>query len=256
MSIEGYSSYGLHFLRMGNKRPSLANIKPSHSIMFDEFGSYLPEDRSIRILDCGCGMGHKLYLLSLLGYKNLTGVELVKEQADIAREDLNGKADVHNVDAFAWLPQHAKKFDVVLCYDVLEHIPVDRAIEFAMLIRNSMKEGGIAFFRVPNMSAIAAQYSRYLDITHVTGYTEFSLMQLFDLAGLSDHKLLNLRTPLDLSLWRPWAPFRGLCLRDTANRFVHYLVYTLRGQRPRPRAYGFNILMCTKVSGRPMERNL
>jgi 2-polyprenyl-3-methyl-5-hydroxy-6-metoxy-1,4-benzoquinol methylase len=256
MSKKRFARYELHYARMDNKRPSLTKIKPSRSTIVEEFGGYLPEERSISILDCGCGMGHKLYLLNLMGYKDLTGIELVKEQADIAREELKGKAAVHNSDAFDWLPLHKGKFDVVLCYDVLEHIPIERVIEFGELMHDSLKSGGIAFFRVPNMSAIVAQYSRYLDITHVTGYTEFSLMQLLDIAGFVEHRLINTRIRIAPLLWRPWAPLRGLGVRDLANRLLHRLIYALRGQRPRPKAYGINILMCTKAASRPEQKGL
>ena len=46
------------------------------------------------------------------------------------------------------------------------------------------------------MANLFASYSHHIDITHVTGYTEYSLMQVLDQAGFHEHR------------------FRSSCLED------------------------------------------
>jgi len=47
--------------------------------------SLLPKDRSISILDAGCGKGEFLSVLQHSGYKNVTGIEICKEFAEYCR---------------------------------------------------------------------------------------------------------------------------------------------------------------------------
>ena len=58
-------------------------------------------------------------------------------------------------------------------------------------IRQALAEGGTVVVRVPNMSNVLASFGRYGDATHVTGYTEYSLMQVLDQAGFENHHIVE-----------------------------------------------------------------
>ncbi len=236
-----YSKYQLHYARMGNKRPSLQVTDYVISKAYDLMKTFLPPDKEIKILDCGCGVGLQLYILNELGYKNLTGIELLEQQAEVAREEMEGKADIFTSDAFDWLPEHENEFDFVLCYDVLEHIPATKAIEFTTLIHKSLKKDGIAVFRVPNMSSILASHNMYMDITHVAGYTEYSLKQLLDVAGFVNHGVASRNIFTGLKRWRPWAPWRGV--REVVNWALHVILFGIKGVGKWPSAFEGNIVM-------------
>jgi len=84
------------------------------------------EEKSIRILDYGCGSGQLLTYLRLLGYDNLTGVDLRSQEA------LNQVNTMHNNMGFGSdifftydgvsLPFDDSSFDIILSQQVLEHV--------------------------------------------------------------------------------------------------------------------------------------
>ena len=91
------------------------------------------------------------------------------------------------------------------------------------------------------MASLLAAFSRYLDVTHFIGFTEFSLVQCLELAAFEDPRLLRDPTGWQPGAWRPWAPFRGLGLRWLLNVFIHKFVYAARSQRPRPTRFAYNL---------------
>ncbi len=66
------------------------------------YGSFLPTDKSSHILDIACGAGAFLYFLKKEGYVNSHGIDLSKEQLDVARR--MGITDVEEADFFKYLP--------------------------------------------------------------------------------------------------------------------------------------------------------
>jgi hypothetical protein len=86
----------------------------------------------------------------------------------------------------------------------------------------------------------------YLDFTHLVGFTEFSLMQVFDLSGFSGHQIVRKRRRIQMRGWRPWSPLRGLGLTTIANDYLHKIIYRLRSQTPRPTVVDYNLEMWTQ----------
>jgi len=233
-----FRTYQEHYTRMRNEEPDWdsAEIYPARYACAKP---WLPEDRQARILDFGCGWGHQLMGLWCAGYKNLDGVELVPEQAAITARCAADRATITCMDGREFLAEKRNLYDLIILNDILEHIPTGEALPLLRLIRDALRPGGTVVIRTPNMANVVAPYSRYLDITHVAGYTEFSLMQLLDLAGFEDHQVV----PEDLSLssWRPWVPWRGLKLTTRLNIIGHRILYWLRHTNPCPTVYGSNV---------------
>lgn len=237
-----YETYRTHYERMGNLRPSVEVVPDIARVdAWKPWMRGLPGDA--KILDCGCGFGHQLLALKHLGFVNLHGIEIVEDSCRIAREELAGAAEVTLADAFEYLPRHAGEFDVVILNDVLEHVPREHTVPLLRLIRSALKPGGVVHLRVPNMSSLLASYSMFLDVTHVTGFTEYSLMQALDLAGFEHHRLVSSRPRL---LWTPRMPRRmGLrlvrLLLWLADVALHRVAYLLRAQLPLPRETSINL---------------
>jgi len=252
---DNFATYALHYERMGNRRPS-------EQVLPDEVrGEYwkpwmdnIPKDA--RIIDIGCGAGHQLFALKLLGFSNLTGIEFTEILSATAVEELGSAATITLIDAFDFLPEHRAEFDVAFVNDVLEHIPADMTIDFLRLVKDALTPGGVISIRVPNMSTLLAQYIRYMDFTHVIGFTEFSLMQALDLAGFQNHRLVSSRPEFVFSIFRPWRTIRRMLaiIVYQTNRAVHHALYLLRMQYPKPTEFAYNIDMISVAQ--PNHQNL
>ena len=144
-------------------------------IRFYETGvvPYLPKDRSLKILDIGCGMGFLLMALQKAGYANSMGIDVDKSQVESCRmKNLNV---IQVSDTFSFLKEHAEEFDIVTAFDVIEHIPVGVQIDFVRNAFTSIKKGGQFIVTTPNANSVIASRNRYIDYTHHCLFTEISL---------------------------------------------------------------------------------
>lgn len=240
MSANGFKDYALQYERMHNQKPDwdLAEKEPEQ---FACDKPWLPHRRDVRILDFGCGWGNQLLSLWSAGYRNIEGVELAREQAEIAARCARNRVKIVCQDGRELLAREKGSYDLIIINDVLEHIPRDEALSLLSSARDAVVPGGTVVIRVPNMANILAAYSRYLDVTHLTGYTEFSVMQLLDQAGFHDHRFVPDRWGWSPLSWRPWIPWRGLAIRACTNHLVHRFFYWLRGLTPKPTVFHANL---------------
>lgn len=149
---------------------------------------YLPKDKTIRILDIGCGMGFLLQTLNNLGYERISGMEASKEQAEICQE--KGLDVMYSEDTVEELQKRPEMYDLILCIDVLEHIPVSQQLSFIQAIHASLRSHGKFICTVPNANSVLASRWRYIDWTHHASFTEHSLDFLLYNAGFSDILIL------------------------------------------------------------------
>ena len=96
------------------------------------------------ILEIGCGTGPNLEMLSKHG--NVKGLEYSDYSLEIVRRTLSD-IPVRK----GWLPDNIdvwrQRFDLVCCFDVLEHVADDKAALRA--IKDVMKENGVLFLALP-----------------------------------------------------------------------------------------------------------
>ncbi|MCK5599524.1 class I SAM-dependent methyltransferase [bacterium] len=173
--------YGKHYSRL-NRESKSTFIRSSYK---SELWFLKDLDRSIKILDLGCGQGILLRYLCYLGFTSLTGVDISSSQLEAAEKTLPDSVRLEKDSAIDFLGKNRNAFDLIISYDILEHIQEDLAPELLELVFGSLKTHGRAIFRTPNMGSLLGIYSRYIDITHKTGYTEYSLMQLLDASPFS-----------------------------------------------------------------------
>lgn len=134
---------------------------------------YLPIDRNISILDIGCGMGFTMLALQDLGYYNIEGIEIDKEQC---RSCWNKNLKVTHVDdSTDYLKKRPENYDLILCLDLIEHIPLIEQIDFLSMVFFSLKPKGKIICTVPNANSVLACRWRYNDWTHHISFTEYSL---------------------------------------------------------------------------------
>ena len=83
------------------------------------------------------------------------------------------------------MAERAGSKDLILCLDVLEHVPKTGQLAFASAIRQALKPGGRVILTVPNASSALASRWRYIDFTHETSFTEHSIDFLLFNSGFS-----------------------------------------------------------------------
>ncbi|MDA2931662.1 class I SAM-dependent methyltransferase [Nitrospinae bacterium AH-259-F20] len=101
------------------------------------------------LLEVGSANGHFLDSARALGW-NVTGVEINRFGCEYARDAL-GLDNIHNCDLLdANFPSEA--FDVVVMWDVLEHLP--RPMATLCEVWRVLKLGGMVFIYVPNFDSV------------------------------------------------------------------------------------------------------
>lgn len=114
-----------------------------HKKRVNKICSLVPDNKDI--LDCGCGSGILVYLLSKKA-KSISGVDIRKECIDFCNRKIGGnfkQGDLMTLNL-------NKKFDVVICSDVIEHFyPKDRENVLRNLDKH-VKEGGMLILTFPS----------------------------------------------------------------------------------------------------------
>jgi len=162
------------------------------SIEFDvHYQKVMPDDKSANILDLGCGTGQFLYYLMGKGYQNIFGIDVSPQQIEYCEKNITRKVKL--VDAFEFLKETDRVYDIIAAHDVLEHVSKEKMLNLISSIYRSLKDKGVFIVRVPNMSNPFSLDSRYRDFTHETGFTDKSLYQVLWNAGFRDIQLSSTR---------------------------------------------------------------
>lgn len=146
------------------------------------------------LLDLGCSSGSFLEFMRSESWK-LYGIEMSPEVARVAEERSKAQVFVGDIiDA----PFPRESFDVVTCFDVLEHLYEPRRV--MARVGEWLKQGGIFYVLVPNVDSAEARvfgsYWHGLELPrHLFHYSPASLKFLADSAGLHEVSLETRRNP-------------------------------------------------------------
>lgn len=102
-----------------------------------------------KILDIGCSFGSLIYNLYRLGYRNIYGLDV--NEGFIKNGQNLYKEIAHNIQIYDGkkLPFDDELFDVVLMFDVIEHIPdVERFLKEE--VYRVLRRSGTFIFQTPN----------------------------------------------------------------------------------------------------------
>jgi SAM-dependent methyltransferase len=206
--------------------------------------------RNSRILDAGCAQGHLLAALQRVGFTDLTGVDLSSQLLQTASRLVPCarliESDIR--DFLAGCPDEA--FDIIFFHDVLEHLPREVTIPLLQAFYRVLAPGGRLSLRVPNLGALTGGQNAAIDFTHITHFTEHSLLQVLEAAGFDPTRVyLECQAPRLFWSWRKphRAFFRFLNrLRWHLNNGVHLALYLLADFRPRPTVFDPNLLVIAR----------
>lgn len=148
----------------------------------DMIAEHFPPDRGATILDIGCGYGAILYSARQAGYQRLMGVDVSAEQVDAARRlGIEGVVQGDLLATLAGLPEASQ--DVVIAFDVIEHLTREDLIPVVDAVNRVLKSGGRWIINVPNGESPLFGRARYGDLTHEIAFTRFSLSPLLLASG-------------------------------------------------------------------------
>lgn len=153
------------------------------------FGVYF-QNSTVSVLDIGCGIGHYMKALKTLGIKDVTGLEIDKTCVGVCRKD--GLSIIQGDILRPSRKLLNKKYDVVIAFDVIEHVPVEKTKLFIHNALKLVKKGGKLLIRTPSMNNPFSASIRYIDMTHTNGFTEESLCQLMDEAHVEEYTIRHL----------------------------------------------------------------
>lgn len=135
------------------------------------------------VLEFGAGWGRNLLALQRLGCRKFWGVDVSEEQVSVARSlGLTSVAAIRTGEDI--LSRFSGcKFDLILAFDVLEHMSLNEILQFSELVPQLLRRGGLLGIQVPNDLA-PLNPIRAGDVTHLRAFTCQSVEQLFRLSGL------------------------------------------------------------------------
>jgi SAM-dependent methyltransferase len=165
-------------------------------------GPHLPEARSMPALDVGCGTGFALLALRDLGFDDVRGID--RDRGQVGRAVARGLDVTLTDDAIGWLQRQRRRFGVVLCLDVIEHVPVGEQLPFVRALLDALTPEGRLICTVPNANASLAARWRYIDWTHTSSFTEHSLDLLLHSAGFRQIRILP--GEVSRTVRFPWLP--------------------------------------------------
>ena len=193
---------------------------PEHQAEMSAFyrrvlGPHLPTDKSAAVLDVGCGGGYALAALREMGFTRLTGVE--SDAGQVVSCVKKGLSVEHAADTIAFLRDRAGQFQLLLCLDVIEHVPHDDQLRFVTALVAALAPGGRLICTVPNANSTLAGRWRYIDLTHECSFTEHSLDLLLHSAGFTDIHVGEVEFLTRPANW--WLPFASGARHWWAFRF-------------------------------------
>jgi SAM-dependent methyltransferase len=198
----------------------------------DRKAALRPHKQSGSILDLGCSSGAFLQSLPAADWQ-LYGIEMSAESAKEAQRKTGAKVFVGEILQAGFPPA---SFDVITCFDVLEHLYEPRRV--MAKVNEWLKPGGIFYVLVPNIDSaegrVFGSYWHGLELPrHLFHYSPASLNFLAESAGLSQVSLETRRNPaVGTSLRYVWDDvFRAVGIQRTPVAYRHEPSFPWRAVR-------------------------
>jgi len=143
---------------------------------------WFPQKLNAKITDLGCGDGRIIYALEKLGYSNVAGVDLSESQLNLAKQV---SSNVRKLDVLDYLRGSEAEFDLIVSFDLIEHLDKESVLEFLRECFSSLTEGGRMIVQTPNAASPFFGSVRYGDFTHELAFTPNLLNQLMSQVGFT-----------------------------------------------------------------------
>lgn len=142
----------------------------------------LPVCRQLSVLDVGCGYGFLLHLLQEKWQADVTGVEVSRREVAHAREALA----LRSVYSSLGMVQPGRLFDLVTCFEVIEHIR--EPVQFARQLLERVAPGGRLVLMTDNFASapcrrMGCAFPKWIPHSHISHFTPPTLEQCLKSAG-------------------------------------------------------------------------
>lgn len=178
-----------------DKRKEYGNIELSYNFFIDQ-----NIDKNARILEIGCNIGTLTNRLHELGYKNIIGCDINSDAINYGKKQYTDIAKSMIICEGTELPFKDAEFDIVISFDVIEHIPnVEKHFEE---VNRVLKQKGKYIFQTPNKiinipwTIVNDRAFNTWQVEHCSLQTYSSLKRLvkrhgFDIVRIGKYKLLS-----------------------------------------------------------------
>ena len=125
-------------------------------------------------------------LCSERGYTNVHAVDISPEVVHACNRIVPDSTEL-TADTTAFFQAHPARYDLILMFHVLEHVPKQEVLPLLVAVRAALRPGGKLVAEVPNIAhPLTGPYHRYHDFTHTVGFTDQSLGFVLRTAGFAN----------------------------------------------------------------------
>jgi SAM-dependent methyltransferase len=172
-----------------------------------------------RVLEIGFGNGTFLTYGAKRQWE-MHGAEVNQGLVERARQK-----GFHAVQTETLAPFPDDQFHLVVAFDVMEHIPQDKIVEFLGEVRRVLKDGGVFMARFPNGDSPFGRFGQNGDPTHLTTIGSVKARFFALKAGMQIRYLGGEAQPL-MAGWSYFA-YRLISMptKYVLNRFLNFLFF-------------------------------
>lgn len=191
----------------------------------------VPVDKQSRILVISCGPGYLVNVLQANGYQDVLGIDSDPDKvATAAAHGLNCRAE----QAFPFLSHLRDEYDVIIPEQELNHLTTQETIDFLILCRQALKPGGLLIaYGLNGANPLVGSENLSHNIDHFNTFTEYSLMQVLELADFTEINVLPLKIYV---FWKNPLNYVGLAITGFFELFFRIMF----------KLYGKNVKILTK----------
>lgn len=137
------------------------------------------------IIDLGCGSGNILQSLKDAGFVNLFGIDISEQQIE---KVLSKRINARKISIFDFIETNKNKFDIIFALDFVEHFQKKELLKLFSGIYNMMSDNSILIIRTPNGDGLFPNQRIYGDLTHLTIFSQNSLIQILRIVDFTEIK--------------------------------------------------------------------
>lgn len=184
------------YLRMAAVEAGMWWYTTLHASLGAAIARVFGDDRSIRILDAGCGTGGFLRHLRSQGYTNCVGLDISDIAVDFSRKQ--GFEVIQGSISDPAVLAQVGNVDVIVSMDVICSLPDDRErVLFFREAQGLLNAGGLMIVQTPAFSCLGGIHDMAVGVNE--RYTKAEMRSVLQQAGIDAYKLryrLVLLTPV------------------------------------------------------------